>query len=261
MHRLLRIITGATVVLACCAPSSARASQAQASLKQPGVESQPRQTSAAALASPDFAGYRVTLPVGPNVTSLTGWLSVPDVTCPSSGSPIMTPEVEFQGPTGPVYSLSWTDECPNSLRPITLGFGSKTTGSALTTFSYDPKRVHFSVSSHPRTDTTTLRLYPTGGVTSNVESMATVLAGTIPGAINAISAGVTFTSPESTDGNVSPIPSFSPITFGALRFNGNERLSRFHPTRYAMYDGDVLQASAGPINSSSGSFQVTFEHS
>ena len=63
---------------------------------------------------------------------------------------------------------------------------------------------------------------------------------------------------SNAQGNVTPIPSFTPIKFSNLKFNGRI-LSSFHPSSWDMYDGKILQVATSSI-SSSGTFTNTFKH-
>ena len=55
-----------------------------------------------------------------------------------------------------------------------------------------------------------------------------------------------------------PIPSFTPVKFTSLKFNG-AILSSFKPVKIEMFDGATLQVATSSI-SSTGSFSNTFKH-
>jgi hypothetical protein len=59
-------------------------------------------------------------------------------------------------------------------------------------------------------------------------------------------------------GNVTPIPSFTPVKYGNLKFGGS-LLSSFSPTKTEMYDGSVLQVATSAI-STTGGFSTIFKH-
>jgi hypothetical protein len=67
--------------------------------------------------STNLAGYAVTSATG--ITSFTGSVNMPTVTCPTTGTPGMFGVVELTG--NPTYSvdLSWTADCSNGSLVVT----------------------------------------------------------------------------------------------------------------------------------------------
>jgi len=208
---------------------------------------------AAAVHSKDFAGYIATSATG--ITSFTGTLSLPTVTCPATGSPSVEPQIFLSGDS--LYSIDFTwfagcsngslsliaaeaDFCPNAgsfCSPI--GAINAAPGDSL----------QFAMSESTKTSTTTLKLTDSTKKQTASASVHALLSET------SIQAGTLFCCGT---GNITPIPSFTPIKFGNLKFNG-AILSSFSPIRYEMYDGTTLQAATSSI-SATGAFTNTFKH-
>ena len=110
--------------------------------------------------------------------------------------------------------------------------------------------LNFSLSEDTKTSTSTVEVINSTEKQSSSASAHTLLSEPSITAQTSISG--------SKPGNVTPIPSFTPIKFSDLKFNG-AILSSFSPFKYEMYDGTTLQVATSSI-SSAGTFTNTFKH-
>ena len=216
--------------------------------------SAPAAAAPAVVHSKDFAGYKATSSTG--ITGFTGTLNLPSVTCPATGSPSLEPQIFLSGDS--LYSIDFSEflGCSNgspSLIAAEADFCPNAGSSCSPIGGVEPApgdSLQFAMSENTKTSTTTLKLTDSTKKQTASASVHALLSET------GIQAGTSFCCGT---GNITPIPSFTPIKFGNLKFNG-AILSSFSSTSYEMYDGTTLQAATSSI-SSTGTFTNTFKHS
>ena len=202
--------------------------------------------------SPNTAGYAAT--DSSPVTSFAGSLNVPTVTCPSTGTVAINANVTIvDSVSGDGVGIGWQIVCTTgteSISPaeaavfnqtgvLSLGEVGIAGGDALS-LSMTDKAGNY-----------------TAKVTDKTNQQAASASAPLPVSLTGITVETTFHNGGS--GNISPIPSFSPITYGGMKFNG-ATLSTLSPTRFLMYDGTVLQVNTTQITTG-GSFSTDFVHS
>jgi hypothetical protein len=216
--------------------------------------SAPAVAAPAAVHAKDFAGYVATSPTG--ITSFTGSLTIPAITCPATGSPIMTVQVDLGGSSFQVL-LGWQAHCASgslSLPGASALFCSNSgqfCGPSAGVNAAPGDSIQFSMSENTKTTTTTVKLTNSTEKQNASASVQSLLSQPDIGVTTAFCCG-------NAQGNVTPIPSFTPIKFGNLKFNG-AILSSFNPIREEMFDGTTLQVATSSV-SSTGSFTNTFKH-
>ena len=213
----------------------------------------------AALAAPtvtksdNSAGYSVI--AGSPITSFSGTLNVPKVTCPATGSSGMSAVISLSDPSSAgSASFGWSANCSGGSAQYDDSFAGlildgRFAGTDTTIAPGDSLK--FSM-----TQSTTK-----GTVKVTVIDETNKLSGTatahIDPSLTDLAAETSFFVGGSS-GVVTPIPSFTPVVFGSLKFNG-VALSSLNPTKIEMYDGIVLQVATSSIGSS-GTFSTTFRH-
>lgn len=194
------------------------------------------------------AGYAATLTVP--ITSLSGALSVPTVTCPSTGTLSLLSEFYLKPTTTTEAGLlGWNDTCTAGVLGQPFAFVDVDGANASINIS-PGDALKFSL-----TETTGSSIVALKVADATNDLGATVTASVNP-SFTTLSA-LTFVSNGGT-GNVTPIPSFTPIHFGSLKVN-NAALTTYTPTEYEMYDGSTLQIATSAI-STAGAFTTTFKH-
>lgn len=199
------------------------------------------------------AGYSAIDPSA--ITSFSGTISVPTITCPSTGDVYISAGVGLSGGSE-VIPLAWSAFCyagTLSFNDAEAGFCPESTGICDpfgTTAIAAGDSIKFSMKENEKTDMTTVTV---DNVTEGQKGSATLASSP---SFTEISAETSIT--DSSSGSVTPIPSFTTINYGSLKFNGM-LLSSLSPTEYKMYDGSTLQVSTSAINSK-GSFSTTFKH-
>lgn len=205
--------------------------------------------------SNNFAGYSSTSSIA--VTSFTGSLSVPSITCPATGSPHVSATLNLNG--DPAYDLifGWQAQCTNGslildgvsaiFCPTAGQFCNPSAGVS----AAPGDSIQLSMSENRKTSTTTVKLTNSTQKQTASASVRSLLSEPSIGAGTGICSAT-------CQGNTTPIPSFNPIKFGNLKFNGLT-LSSFSPTRIEMFDGTTLQVATSSV-SSTGTFTTTFKH-
>jgi hypothetical protein len=206
-------------------------------------------------ASAQAAGYVVGV-VSP-ITSFAGSLTVPSsVGCPSttgSPGPDMISYVVLLGNTAQV-SMGWEIDCSSGAPDYVDGFArlsvfnSSSSEATVQIRGGDSLRFDFVENVSGDTATTT--------VTDKTTGFSSTATGPMSGTLTAINALTWF--PSDGPGPVTPIPSFNPIRFAKLTFNG-DLITSLDNTRLKMYDGSTLQVTTSQI-STSGTFYTTFKH-
>jgi hypothetical protein len=206
-------------------------------------------------ASSTQAGYSAT--ASSPITSFTGSIDAPLATCPSSGDVGMFMRIQLVDPS--------TQEGVSFL-PLLICNGG-TVSNYIAEAQVNGPSGHNSVVDVDVTPGDILKFTLTqnttkGTTTGKVEDVTTGFSGTvfakIAPSMTSISALTYFCTTTTSCSNVSPIPSFSKVTYSHLTFNG-ALLSSLSPTRYDLKDGTVLQVTTSKI-STLGSFSTTFEH-
>jgi hypothetical protein len=201
------------------------------------------------------AGYSATSSTG--ITRFTGSLNVPTITCPATGSPFMSAFVSLGGASSGSIRFTLDVNCSSGslfLSDAAAFFCLGSTGGIC-----EPEAqvsaaagdvLNFSLSEDTKTSTSTVEVINSTEKQTSSASAHTLLSEPSIGAETFIAG--------SKPGNVTPIPSFTPIKFSDLKFNG-AILSSFSPTKIEMYDGTTLQVATSSI-SSAGTFTNTFKH-
>jgi hypothetical protein len=217
--------------------------------------SAPAAAASAVVHTKNNAGYSATSSTG--ITSFTGSLNVPTITCPATGSPFMSASVNLAGASsGPIVFTLDADCSSGSLFLLYAAafFCLSSTGGIC-----EPEAqvnaaagdvLNFSLREDTKTSTSTVEVINPTEKQSSSASAHTLLSEPSITAQTFIGG--------SKPGNVTPIPSFTPIKFSDLKFNG-AILSSFSPTKFEMYDGTTLQVATSSI-SSAGTFTNTFKH-
>jgi hypothetical protein len=200
------------------------------------------------IGSDTEAGYSAT--VSTAITSLSSGLSVPTVTCPATGNLSLLSEFYLKPATGTETGLlGWNDTCTGGVLSQPFAFVDVGGANASINISAGDS-LKFSLAQATGTSAVTLK------VTDATNGLGASVSANVSPSFTIISA-VTFVSNGST-GNVTPIPSFTPIHFSALKVNG-AILTTFTPAEYEMYDGTTLQIATSTI-STAGTFTTTFRH-
>jgi hypothetical protein len=217
--------------------------------------SAPAAATSAVVHTKNSAGYSATSPTG--ITSFTGTLNVPTITCPATGSLFMSVSVNLGGDSSGSIVFTLDGNCSSgSLFGLDAAafFCLSSTGGICEPEAHVAAAagdvLNFSLSEHTSTSTSTVTVINPTEKQSSSASAHTLLSEPSINAQTDISG--------SKPGNVTPIPSFTPIKFSNLKFNG-EILSSFSPIKFEMYDGTTLQVATSSI-SSTGTFTNTFKH-
>jgi hypothetical protein len=216
-------------------------------------------SAASVVHSTDFAGYNATITTP--VTTVTGTLTVPTVTCPAAGLNEMSSGINLDG-TGSMFAevfILCYDGALEQNPLLEVGINSSagpTEGGIGDIAVSSGDRLSFSLSD----DTAAKSL--AGLVKDKTNGFSASAKG--PGSIEPM-AGTPLSVQAGTSvvGNgtgPTTVPSFTPgFTIGALKF-GSSTLSTFSPMESEMYNGTTLQIATGKI-STAGSFITTFKHS
>jgi hypothetical protein len=192
--------------------------------------------------STNFAGYTASSVT--SVTSFSGSLSSPTLTCPATGQFTIQPEVRVTSPTHQasvsayeVLSCSNGSAFGGQFDASVTNAAGKSAFAGLQVAPGDSLR--FKMTESDAGVATILVSNVTAGTT------ATAAANGV-GGLTEITVGTTLNSPAPT-----PIPSFTPITFGGLRI-GASTLSAFTTTESEIFNGIVLQVSTSAISANGG---------
>lgn len=197
------------------------------------------------------AGYTATDPNA--ITSFTGSMNVPTLTCPASGNINIFNEVDISG--GGVFVEMGTQLfCSGGTADYNAGTaqfdGSLSAASFVSISPGDSLK--FSMTYAPASGLLTAK------VTDNTKKTTGVVSGHTGVVLQSVVAVTNITG--STGGGTSPIPSWTPSQhFNTLKFNGALLSSLSSLTKEQMYDGTTLQVAATAI-SAAGSFSTVFKH-
>jgi hypothetical protein len=209
------------------------------------------------IASPVEAGYQAT--DSTPIKTFTGTITIPALRCPAAGMRNINAEVQLTDNSGDFAALGWNATCDKGTVGLSSAEawmstpqGSKHTTASGNTSVAPGQTLRFAMTVSPL------------GVSGSVKNVATGASGSLsfpmtkPPSFKRIGAQLQFANPSSPGGNVSPIPSFTKVTFSNLRFNG-ATLATLSPTEFEEYNGTTLQVATGPI-SASGTFTTIFKH-
>jgi hypothetical protein len=183
---------------------------------------------------------------------------MPALTCPATGTVFVGAEIVIFGDANTDAQMNWSSECVNGAvtnSPAFASFCPATGGSCEpeAQVAINPgQSVKFTMKINPTKGTSTISV-----ANSALKQPAVATIGSAP-TETAINALTNFCCGSGAGGNVTPIPSFTSVKFGSLKFNG-ALLSSFSPTQYNMVDGSTTQVSASAI-SSTGTFSDVFHH-
>jgi hypothetical protein len=200
-----------------------------------------------------FAG-----PSQKKVTTASGGLNVPTLTCPASGDVTMNSQVGlFDIHTSDSVGFGFIIDCSSGTAFYSNSYvsvGNAITGYSSGTTPISPgDNLTYSMSQKTSAGTLTATISDTTNHLS-----ASVTAGDFTPALKDLSAYTTF-SPTNSSGNVTPIPSFSPaVTFTATTFNGKTLGQYGGLTEENMWDGSTEQVATSAITA--GTFTTTFVH-
>jgi len=201
--------------------------------------------------STSFAGYQASL-VTP-VTTISGTLTVPALTCPATGQVNLSAQVSAFSPSGQDAGFDWYAYCSNGVAyyngasVYTNNGGSTLVGANV---GIAPgQTIKAAINQNTVTGKTTVTI-------KNLTTLANA-SGSTPNLLSfvGVSAGL---FDQNTSGVGMTIPSFSKVTFGKLLFNGAP-FSTLSSTRSDLYNGSTLQVATTPI-SSTGTFSTVFKH-
>jgi len=201
------------------------------------------------------AGYQGNSSAG--ITKFTGSVNVPTITCPTTGSPFMDATISLGGSSSGSLNFMWNASCTNGSLSLEGAAAIMCLGSAGGICEPEAQvnaaagdSLTFSLRENTATSTTTITVINSTEQQTASASAHILLKESVVNAETDISG----TKP----GSVTPIPKFTPITFGNLKING-AILSSLHPIEFEMYDGTTLQVATSSI-SSTGTFTNTFKH-
>ncbi len=196
-----------------------------------------------------FAGYSASASTW--VSSFQGSLTVPKVTCPATGTYTIEPSL-WASERGPayvqVYELISCVNGRSASDQFNVVIGSflhsvVPRSASLATVAGD--QLSFKMVNKSLAGATVTLSDTTAGTSVSASQMGV-------GYLVSIGAGTNLNGPAS------PIPAFTPITFGDVTFNLST-LTAFSVTKSELYDGFVLQVSTSDI-STGGTFQNDFVH-
>lgn len=194
------------------------------------------------------AGYSGTTTNG--ITTFTGRLNVPEVTCPATGSIDMSALIEGYDAAGDAFEFTWYVACISGTASYYDGASASPStgpGSAVSTPVAPGDSLEFLMEEGTTYVSATI-IDTTNG------AGGTATAAMTPSFDDFIAETIFFSS----SGTLSPIPSFTPINYSALKINGAS-ISTLGLSKWAMYDGTIKQVATSAI-SSGGSFTNTFKH-
>jgi hypothetical protein len=200
--------------------------------------------------STSFAGYAAATQSG--ITTFSGTITIPALTCPSTGSVDANAYVYLLNRTSGAGAVAQVlASCANGSATyrgayVEVESSSSPTAvwAAVSTADAPGQIIRFAITVHA------------SAVTASVKNLTTGTSGSLNFPVmtspsyTSITAGTAFSS--------SPIPSFTKVVFGAPKFNGVS-LAFLSPTTYDMYDGSTLQVAPNAI-STTGTFATIFSH-
>jgi hypothetical protein len=207
----------------------------------------------------NFAGYDAT--ASTPITTFSGGITLPTVTCPTTGSgSSFFAEVDLGDAFGTVAILSVGGQClpanngvatifPASIQLISNVSPSLDAGASVGLAA--GQTVNATITVNTGAGMTSLTI--TNPATKTKGSASTPLAPSF----TSVNAGLDQTA-FSGPGNVTPIPTFTAFTFSGLKFNG-ATLATLSPTESEMFDGSTLQVATSTI-AANGSFSTIFKH-
>jgi hypothetical protein len=207
-------------------------------------------TSRTVMKSTSFAGYIAG--VSGTVSTFTGTVSVPTVTCPATGTMTLEPAVAIH--TSGNYLLFDDFVTCSAGTKSSAGF---TAAIFLATGGFDIASANLATAPN---DVVKLQLTIAGSGAATMKisdaTAKTAASATAPvtGSITSVQAGTSVFG-----GSPTVVPAFSPVAFGALKV-GAASLASLTPAEYEIYNGAQLQLSTSKI-SKKGSFTNTFVHS
>lgn len=234
-HAAITLLSGVALCVVLATPSTAGASASPARVITSTVD----------------AGYSA-FPTKA-VTTFTGSVSVPTVTCPPSGSVTVEPFVAVH--TSGNYLL-YEDQ-------VNCASGKATSGGFFA--SIYPSSGGYDIAAANLADVPgavvkfTLKVAASGKATMTISDAKSK---TSASASAPITGGITNVSAETAVfGSVTPtvVPKFTTITFGAMQIDGKS-LGTLAPAKYEIYDGSTLQVSTSTF-SKTGTFTNHFVHS
>jgi hypothetical protein len=210
----------------------------------------------------NFAGYALPGPAASPITTFSGAIKMPTVTCPStSGGGTFSATVQIYDFSGNIAAFTVAGQCV----PTAPGFPPQDLSASVQMISTSSpsleagasvgvapgQTVHATITENAPTGFTSLSI--TNSTTRASGSASTPLVPSMTG----VQAGLTLngTVPGTS---FTPIPSFTAFSFIGLKFNG-ATLATLSPTEYQMYDGSTLQVATSAIGAG-GSFNTIFKH-
>jgi hypothetical protein len=190
------------------------------------------------------AGYAT---VSTGITSFSGSMTVPTLTCPTQSTNI---SVYSQVQAGNVQ-FELAGDC-NSTSQYFAAYATAAGANAYSQSHFEVwagQKVTYSATWNLKTGSTKL-------VVTNATTKASTSLFLPSGIAVPLSYEVQF---EACCGSpLTPIPAFTPWVFGPQQINGAS-LATLSPTQYNMYNGTVLQAATSALTTAGG-FTVTFKH-
>jgi hypothetical protein len=200
--------------------------------------------------STSFAGYAAAAQSG--IATFSGTITIPALTCPSTGSVDINSYVFLFNRSSTAGAVAQVlASCVNGSAIYRGAYAQVESSSsptavwaATSTSDVPGQQIRFTIAVHASSVTASVRNLTTG--TSGSLNFPV----TTSPSYTSITAGTAFSS--------SPIPSFTKVVFGALKFNGVS-LAFLSPTTYDMYNGTTLQVAPGAF-STAGTFADIFSH-
>jgi hypothetical protein len=210
--------------------------------------------------NPNFAGYSATAPSA--ITTFSGAIKVPTVTCPSTGGgSSFFATAEIGDSSGIFVNFTVGGQC----LPVNGGAPTIAPASIELSSNYSPsfdtgasvgvaagQTVRATITEHAATGFTSLTI-------SNPTTKASGSASTplLP-SFKDVQAGLQQDAFSGPGTSFTPIPSFTMFSFIGLKYNG-ATLATLSPTQSEMYDGSTLQVATSAI-SAAGTFNAIFKH-
>ena len=200
--------------------------------------------------STSFAGYAAATQSG--ITTFSGAITIPALACPSTGSVDVDSYVYLLNRSSGAGAIAQVlASCVNGTATYRGAYAQVESSSsptavwaAASTSDAPGQQIRFTMAVHA------------SAVTASVKNLTTGTSGSLSFPVTtspsytSITAGMAFSS--------SPIPSFTKVVFGALKFNGVS-LAFLSPTTYDMSNGTTLQVAPSAF-STAGNFADIFNH-
>jgi hypothetical protein len=213
-----------------------------------------------AMPNPAFAGYEATDRAA--ITTFTGTVSAATLRCPARGPRNINAEVQlFDGPSSSDEAFfGWNAFCDNG--KVVWSKGEATVEKYQGGGKFAQAQAAISATAGQTLSFT--MTVSAAGMSGSVKNLASGASRTMSmpmakePSFKAIRVEMEFANPSSLKKGPSPIPSFTPVTFGKLRFDG-ATLASLSPIAYEMVYANTLEAVMGPI-SSAGTFKAFFKN-